>query len=200
MPYADDPTNRDPRFARPRLRELMPVLAREGLTVDRLALLAWRVRRVEFTLHQVVNHAATVLSPGQWTAGEPVKIEARAFFELPDEIGLRLLGRAIDTAGDEGPVELGKLEALCEALFKARRSARFRRTLAGAVITLARRHARRRARPARAAAAPRNGLNQARRWLRSASQGGAGRGRMLRIRMGLCGRRLPWQSGVADLD
>ena len=138
VPYADDPTNRDPRFARPRLRELMPLLAREGLSVDRLALLAWRVRRAEFTLHQVVSHAATVLSPGPWATGEPVKIEARAFFELPDEIGLRLLGRAIDTAGDEGPVELGKLEALCEALFKARRSARFRRTLAGAVITLTR--------------------------------------------------------------
>ncbi len=87
-------------------------------------------------MHQVVSHAATVLSPGPWATGEPVNIEARAFFELPDEIGLRLLGRAIDTAGDEGPVELGKLEALCEALFKARRSARFRRTLAGAVITL----------------------------------------------------------------
>ncbi|MET0671297.1 MAG: tRNA lysidine(34) synthetase TilS [Xanthobacteraceae bacterium] len=138
VPYADDPTNRDPRFARPRLRELMPLLAREGLSVDRLALLAWRARRAEFTLHQVVSHAATVLSPGPWTAGEPVKIEARAFFELPDEIGLRLLGRAIDTAGDEGPVELGKLEALCEALFKARHTARFRRTLAGAAITLAR--------------------------------------------------------------
>jgi tRNA(Ile)-lysidine synthase len=137
VPYADDPTNRDPRFARARWRALMPVLAREGLTVDRLALLAWRVRRVEFTLHQVVNHAATVLSPGQWATGEPVKMETHAFFELPDEIGLRLLGRAIDIAGDEGPVELGKLEALCEALFKARRSARFRRTLAGAVITLA---------------------------------------------------------------
>ena len=99
--------------------------------------LAWRVRRVEFTLHQAVNHAATVLSPGQLATGEPVKMETHAFFELPDEIGLRLLGRAIDIAGDEGPVELGKLEGLCEALFKARRSARFRRTLAGAVITLA---------------------------------------------------------------
>ena len=136
VPYADDPTNRDPRFARPRLRELMPVLDREGLTADRLALLARRVRRVEFTIHQVVNHAATVLSPGQWTAGEPVQFEARSFFDLPDEIALRLLGRAIDAAGDEGPVELGKLETLCDALFKARHAARFRRTLAGAVVTI----------------------------------------------------------------
>jgi tRNA(Ile)-lysidine synthase len=115
----------------------MPALAREGLTTDRLALLARRVRRIEFTLHAVIHHAATVLSPGQWTRGEPVTIEARAFFELPEEIGLRLLGRAIDCAGDEGPAELGKLEALNDALFQAGRSGRFRRTLAGAVITLA---------------------------------------------------------------
>lgn len=30
VPYVEDPTNRDPRFARPRLRELMPRLAAEG--------------------------------------------------------------------------------------------------------------------------------------------------------------------------
>jgi tRNA(Ile)-lysidine synthase len=135
--YADDPSNRDPRFARPRLRELMLALAREGLTADRLALLARRVRRMEATIHQVINHAATVLVPGPWARGEPVTMEARAFFELPEEIGLRLLGRAIDTAGDEGPVELGKLEALNDALFQAERSGRFRRTLAGAAVTLA---------------------------------------------------------------
>ena len=28
--FADDPTNRDPRFTRPRLRALMPALAEEG--------------------------------------------------------------------------------------------------------------------------------------------------------------------------
>ena len=33
--YAEDPSNRDPRFARPRLRELMPQLAAEGGGVGR---------------------------------------------------------------------------------------------------------------------------------------------------------------------
>ena len=56
---------------------------------------------------------------------------------MPAEVGLRLLGRAIAAVGDEGPVRLGKLEALTEALAPAMAAdVRFRRTLAGAVVTL----------------------------------------------------------------
>ena len=51
-------------------------------------------------------------------------------------MALRLLGRAVAMVGDEGPVELGKLEALFEALrTNPARAGRFRRTLAGAVVT-----------------------------------------------------------------
>jgi tRNA(Ile)-lysidine synthase len=53
---------------------------------------------------------------------------------LPAEVALRLLGEAIAHTGDEGPVELAKLEALYEALRQTR--SRLRRTLAGALITL----------------------------------------------------------------
>jgi tRNA(Ile)-lysidine synthase len=59
---------------------------------------------------------------------------------LPDEISLRLLGRAIGAIGAEGPVELGKLEALHDALKAAvvGGATRFRRTLAGAMVSLQR--------------------------------------------------------------
>ena len=40
IPFADDPSNRDPRFTRARLRGLMRELAREGLDARRLSLLA----------------------------------------------------------------------------------------------------------------------------------------------------------------
>jgi tRNA(Ile)-lysidine synthase len=136
--YADDPSNRDPRFARPRLRELLPELAKEGLTTERLGRLARRVARLEGAMHDVVRAAAAALAPGEWPAGGPVTFEASAFFRLPDEIALRLLGRAIGYAGDEGPVELGKLEALLDGLYADSATGRFRRTLAGAVITLSR--------------------------------------------------------------
>jgi tRNA(Ile)-lysidine synthase len=45
LPFIDDPSNRDPRFARARLRPLIGQLAAEGLDADRLALLALRMRR-----------------------------------------------------------------------------------------------------------------------------------------------------------
>jgi tRNA(Ile)-lysidine synthase len=143
IPFADDPSNRDPRFSRPRLRALMPALAAEGLTTQRLALLAARVTRTEIVLHDVLNAAQMRLAPGPWPEQGPVTVDSSSFADLPEEIALRLLGRLIEWVGDEGPVELGKLEALCASLEDTRHDARddravrrFRRTLAGAMITL----------------------------------------------------------------
>ena len=136
---ADDPSNRDPRFARTRLRTLMPALAREGLDARRLALLARRVRRADAAIEFAVAAAAAALSPGDWPARGPIVLAAEGFAGLPAEIALRLLGRAIAWVGDEGPVELGKLEALVDAMTASRGArGRFRRTLAGAVVTASR--------------------------------------------------------------
>jgi tRNA(Ile)-lysidine synthase len=67
----------------------------------------------------------------------PIHLDAECFAALPAEVALRLLGRAIARVGDEGPVQLGKLESLAEALAAASTvPVRFRRTLAGAVVTL----------------------------------------------------------------
>ena len=139
VPFADDPSNRDPRFTRPRLRELMPRLAEEGLTAGRLALLAARVTRVEMTLYDLLNEAQRRLAPGPLPAKGPIAIDASAFSDLSDEIALRLLSRIVEWVGNEGPVELGKAEVLCEDLKMAvlEESGRFRRTLAGAMVTLA---------------------------------------------------------------
>ena len=83
--------------------------------------------------------------------GGPVTMQAEMFSDLPHEIALRLLGQAIAWAGDEGPVELGKLEALYEAMFEPPdQFAKFRRTLAGAVVTVAGGQNHHRTRPRRA--------------------------------------------------
>lgn len=137
IPYADDPSNRNPRFARSRLRGVMGALAEEGLDATRLAQLARRLKRAEGAIEAAVDRAMSELTVELSHPGS-LCIEASRFADLPAEIALRLLGRAVARAGDEGPVELGKLEALKGAVDCARtaREGRFRRTLAGAVVTL----------------------------------------------------------------
>ena len=132
--YADDPSNRDPRFTRARLRTLMPALAREGLDARGLVRLAARLRRAESTIQIAVQAARSALAPPPWPQHGPITFETAAYAGLPAEVGLRLLGEAVAHTGDEGPVELAKLESLYEALRQAR--SRLRRTLAGALITL----------------------------------------------------------------
>jgi len=135
--FADDPSNRDPRFTRARLRDLMVELAREGLDARRLALLARRLKRADMAIEAAVERAEAelTLSP---TTPDAIAFDAAAYGRLPAEIALRLLGRALAKAGDEGPVELGKLEALKAALDAAQNGdiSRFRRSLAGAIVTL----------------------------------------------------------------
>jgi tRNA(Ile)-lysidine synthase len=133
--YADDPSNRDPRFTRVRFRATRPALEREGLDARRLALLARRLRRAEAALSALADDAFVELAPGPWAEAGPIEFPAETYQKLPAELGLRVLGRAIAAVGDEGPVELGKLEALCQALSATAADMRFRRTLAGAVVT-----------------------------------------------------------------
>ena len=137
IPYADDPSNRNPRFARPRLRGIMGTLAEEGLDAKRLAQLARRLKRAEGAIEAAVDRAMRELTVELSPSGS-LCVEAMRFADLPAEIALRLLGRAVASVGDEGPVELGKLEALKCAVDHAQAAGeqRFRRTLAGAVVTL----------------------------------------------------------------
>jgi tRNA(Ile)-lysidine synthase len=136
--FADDPSNRDPRFTRTRLREVMAALAREGLDARRLSLLARRLRRAEAAIETAVDVATAALSQAPWPERGPIVFDVDQFNRLPAEVALRLLGRAIARAGDEGSIQLGKLEALYEALslVSAGKVSRWRRTLAGALVTL----------------------------------------------------------------
>jgi tRNA(Ile)-lysidine synthase len=129
----EDPSNTDPRFTRARLRSLMPGLVEEGLGPERLARLARRVRRAEAAIEATVD-AAVRFALEPWPGRGPIAIRLEAFATLPAEIALRLIGRAIALVGDEGPVELGKLEALMADF--AETPAGFRRTLAGALVTV----------------------------------------------------------------
>lgn len=143
VPFAEDPANRDPRFARTRLRALTAALAVEGLTAARFAQFARRMRRADAAIEAAVDRLAEMLAPTpavpRADGGAPLTLPAGDWAQAPAELRLRLLGRLIAAAGDEGAVELGKLET-CESAMMAHCSTnpfgRFRRTLAGAVITI----------------------------------------------------------------
>ncbi|MFT3938943.1 tRNA lysidine(34) synthetase TilS [Rhodopseudomonas sp.] len=140
--FATDPSNVDPRFTRPRLRELMPQLAAEGCDARSLVRLAARAARADAALELMTDGAEQFLETLDAGAGRP-GVDARAFLALAAEIQIRLLLRALARDGHEGPAELGKVEALAETLKQAAAGRaptagkiRLKQTLAGAVITL----------------------------------------------------------------
>lgn len=140
--FATDPSNADPRFTRPRLRELMPQLAAEGCDARSLVRLAVRAARADAALELMTDGAEQFLA--SLDAGlERPGVDARAFLGLAAEIQIRLLLRTLSRHGYEGPPELGKVEALAEALGQAAARSpqaaakiRLKQTLAGAVISL----------------------------------------------------------------
>jgi tRNA(Ile)-lysidine synthase len=159
--FADDPTNRDLGFTRPRLRVLLPALAAEGGDARSLARLASRLARANAAVEILADGAERYLALKSSQAESSVpagqNFDAAAFAALPEEIRLRLLKRAIDRYGHEGRVELGKVEALLAALDRAiadhavghrQKAAKsrpkstpkqtFKQTLAGALVSLAR--------------------------------------------------------------
>jgi tRNA(Ile)-lysidine synthase len=134
--FADDPSNRDTNFTRPRLRALMPALAAEGGDARSLARLASRLARANAAVEILADGAERYLALKGNALG--AGFDAQAFAALPEEVRLRLLKRAIDRSGHEGPAELGKIEALLAALDRAvaGRRPRLKQTLAGAVVSL----------------------------------------------------------------
>jgi len=136
--FAADPTNRDTSFTRPRLRALMPALAEEGGDARNLARLAARLARANAALEVLVDGAERYLALSDRNDAARFGFDASAFAGLSEEIRLRLLMRAIDRVGHEGPAELGKAEALLAALDRAVAAGEgtLKQTLAGAVISL----------------------------------------------------------------
>ncbi len=158
--FADDPTNRDLSFTRPRLREVMPALAAEGGDARILARVASRLARANAAVEVLAEGAERYLAlkdrretAVDASTGHAGRLNAKsydmaAFAAMPEEIRLRLLWRAINRFGHEGPAELGKVEALLAALERTAAEAtkgsrskssqpRLKQTLAGALVSLA---------------------------------------------------------------
>ncbi|WP_127092047.1 tRNA lysidine(34) synthetase TilS [Aquabacter cavernae] len=133
--YARDPSNLDPRHARPRLRAAAPLLAAEGLTPARLALLGRRLARAEAALS-----AAAVEAAARCLLERTVfrlRLDAHSLFAEPDEISLRVLVDALSAFALEKEVELAKAERLHGLMAAAVRVGEGRSgTLAGALARM----------------------------------------------------------------
>jgi tRNA(Ile)-lysidine synthase len=133
--FVRDPSNTDDRFLRPRLRALLPALAQEGLDAPGWARFAARMRRADAALEAAADAAEAAALR---IAPACTQLDAWAWAALPAEIRLRLLVRAIGRAGEGA--QLGPAETLEGEIAQAiaGKTARLRRTLGGALISLRR--------------------------------------------------------------
>jgi tRNA(Ile)-lysidine synthase len=131
LPFVEDPSNRNPRFARSRWRMLLPQLEGEGLTPERLNAFAERIARAEEALGVKAREALEAARLG------PSLYRGAAMAEEPSEIALRVLALALNEAvPSANHLRLNRLEACLEALRGALRQGRpLRRSIAGAVVS-----------------------------------------------------------------
>lgn len=124
--HVRDPANIDPRHTRARLRALLPVLAQEGLTPQRLARLARRAGETR----EALDHAAETLFAQAPLAesGAALTLNGAVLRNAPVALVQRVLRRAFIACG-HGEVEangygpnLEKIEALARALQQALRT------------------------------------------------------------------------------
>jgi tRNA(Ile)-lysidine synthase len=118
-PLADDPTNRDERFARARVRRAGAVLAAEGLTPERLSRTAERLAEARAALENAAAELlarSVALDPAGHAWLDPAALEA-----APRDTGLRALSRVLATvSGSAYPPRYERLVAAYEGLARAR--------------------------------------------------------------------------------
>lgn len=113
--WVEDPTNRDTRYERARIRAARDTMDALGLTPEALARSARRLARAREAFDRVTedflaSHCATS-SAGYCT------LDIGALLDAPDEIALRVLGSVIEAVGARNAnLNLAKLESLHAAL------------------------------------------------------------------------------------
>jgi tRNA(Ile)-lysidine synthase len=134
IPWSEDETNKDARFARPRLRAAREVLEGEGLTSERLSVLARRMGRMADAVDRV---AAAAWAEAARQDGTKTVLDGAVLLALPEEIALRILIRAVGGHADQEPGRLSRSEALLAGVLEALGTGKtLGRTLAGAKISV----------------------------------------------------------------
>ena len=123
--WTEDPMNADPRFARTRIRALLPVLAEAGIPIARIVDAARHLSRARDALDAETD--AFLLANAMSPAPGHALLDRAALRELPAEVGLRALSRTLGlVSGATYRPRFDRLEALYAVLtgpdpgFKAR--------------------------------------------------------------------------------
>jgi tRNA(Ile)-lysidine synthase len=132
--WLEDASNTASRFERSRLRAAAETLASLGLTGDSLGVSARRLQRARGALEAMVaGFCAAAAGHYRVDACGSIRIDGPEWRQLPSELQLRVLRRAIAAAGGAGrPLPLAKLETLAAALAAAGASGAW--TLARAAV------------------------------------------------------------------
>lgn len=134
-PFFNDPSNLNDKYARARLRKLMPTLAEEGLTSDALRRLGQRAQRVNVALDFYAKsaHAQALIEQQD----DKTLFDAQELERLPSEIVLRLLAQEITRLSPQFLLRLERLERLVTQLHEALLiSMPWQKTLAGCLIKI----------------------------------------------------------------
>jgi tRNA(Ile)-lysidine synthase len=86
--WIEDPMNEDPRFARTRMRRLLPELEREGVSVTRIVQAARHLGRAREALE---DQTRAFLKRHARKAEDGMRLDVAALATAPREIGLRVL-------------------------------------------------------------------------------------------------------------
>lgn len=117
IPFIKDPSNKNKNYMRPRLRASANILAQEGLSAKRLSVTAKRLRRAREALETLTIQAfkQTIIEDNK----DEIKFNFDDLKQYPEEIGLRVIQKALEKNRDEAPynVRMEKLEEVFEALW-----------------------------------------------------------------------------------
>lgn len=128
--WIEDPSNRNPAFARARLRAATDALSAEGLDAERLADTARRAARARAALEAGAASllaGAAAIYPEGW-----IRLDPRPLLEAPEELGLRALVRCLLVVG--GAPYPPKAEAVERLFAEVMRGLEVGRTLGGCRI------------------------------------------------------------------